>query len=211
MAASVPTAESEVTISQSTAGAEGVLSQDQVLETLRQGLLGRFDGARLLVLIPDHTRSLPMPFIFRSLVEILRDAKQLDFMVALGTHPALSMDEINRLVGISAEERQTVYRHIGLLNHSWDDPASLFTDEGSAFFKFLTRTTGALEIDGPAEKKNPRVLYIPGQHCVHRSGSLTQIGVRQLRLSYGFEEPENIHKAIKMMRDAIGYARSLSV
>jgi len=49
----------------------------------------------------------------------------LDFMVALGTHPALSPDSLNKLVGISAEERSTRYKHIGLLNHAWDDPAML--------------------------------------------------------------------------------------
>ena len=29
------------------------------------------------------------------------------------------------LVGLSAEERSTAYRHIGLLNHAWDNPAAL--------------------------------------------------------------------------------------
>jgi len=85
----------------------------------------------------------------------------------------------------------------------------IHTDEDSTFFKFLTRTTGIVEIDGPTEDKNPRVLYIPGQYCVHSRGSLTEIGKRQLRLSYGFEELNNIHRALQMMQDAIGYARSL--
>jgi 2-aminoadipate transaminase len=83
------------------------------------------------------------------------------------------------------------------------------TDEGSGFFKFLTRSTGRADIDGPAKEKRPRVLYIPGQHCVHKRGSLTEIGKRQFRLSYGFEELDNIHKALQMMREAIVYARSL--
>jgi len=85
----------------------------------------------------------------------------------------------------------------------------IHTDEDSAFFKFLTRTTGKLEIDGPTENKYPRVLYIPGQYCVHSRGNLTEIGKRQLRLSYAFEELNNIRKALQMMQDAIGYARSL--
>jgi 2-aminoadipate transaminase len=83
------------------------------------------------------------------------------------------------------------------------------TDEGSGFFKFLTRSTGRADIDGPAKEKRPRVLYIPGQHCVHKRGSLTEIGKRQFRLSYGFEELDNIHKALQMMREAVAYARSL--
>ena len=105
----------------------GLLSPETILETLQKGLDGRFARQKLLVLIPDHTRSLPLPMLFRLLVEILHDAKQLDFMVALGTHPPLSEENLNKLVGITAEERTTTYKHIGLLNHAWDAPSTLAT------------------------------------------------------------------------------------
>jgi len=101
-----------------------LLSDDEILNTL--GVLeGQFNNQRLLVLIPDHTRSLPLPFLFRLLVNILHDAKQLDFMVALGTHPSLSEESLNRLIGITAEERNTTFKHIGLLNHAWNIPSTL--------------------------------------------------------------------------------------
>lgn len=101
-----------------------LLTEDEIRNTL--GLLeGQFGNQRVLVLIPDHTRSLPLPFLFRSLVDVLRDAKQLDFMVALGTHPPLSEESINQLVGITAEERNAQYATIGLLNHEWDTPSAL--------------------------------------------------------------------------------------
>ncbi|PKN91260.1 MAG: hypothetical protein CVU44_20310 [Chloroflexi bacterium HGW-Chloroflexi-6] len=105
----------------------GLLSSDTIRETLEKGLAGKFSRQKLLVLIPDHTRSLPLPFLFRALVEILHDARQLDFMVALGTHPALTEVSLNQLVGITADERKTQYAHIGLLNHAWDDPDVLTT------------------------------------------------------------------------------------
>ena len=104
---------------------DGLLSQDTIQKTLETGLARKFVGGKLLVLIPDHTRSLPLPFLFRSLVHILRDVKQLDFMVALGTHPPLSEESINRLVGITAEERSTTFKQIGLLNHEWNAPSAL--------------------------------------------------------------------------------------
>jgi len=100
------------------------LSDDEIRNTLSV-LSDQFNGQRVLVLIPDHTRSLPLPFLFRALVDILHGAKQLDFMVALGTHPPLDEESINKLVGITAEERTTIFKHVGLLNHAWDTPSAL--------------------------------------------------------------------------------------
>ena len=80
---------------------EGVLDHNTIYETLSKGLSGKFTNQHVLVLIPDHTRSLPLPELFRMTVEILRDTRQLDFMVALGTHPPLSEASLIRLVGIT--------------------------------------------------------------------------------------------------------------
>ena len=102
-----------------------LLSDEQVLQTLHNALDGKFRNQRLLVLIPDHTRSLPLPFLFRALMDVLHDAKQLDFMVALGTHPPLSEESICKLVGIAAEERTMTFKHVGLFNHTWDSPSTL--------------------------------------------------------------------------------------
>lgn len=101
------------------------LSPDRIQETLAAGLAGRLTNASVLVLIPDHTRTVPLPMLFRMLVAILHDTRQLDFMVALGTHPPLSEAGLCALVGISPAERAGEYRHIGLLNHAWDDPNAL--------------------------------------------------------------------------------------
>ena len=46
-------------------------------------------------------------------------------MVALGTHPPLSEEHLYQLVGITAEERKTTFKRIGLFNHVWDDPGML--------------------------------------------------------------------------------------
>jgi nickel-dependent lactate racemase len=102
-----------------------LLTEAQIETAIHDGLGDKFRDAKVLVLIPDHTRTLPMPLLFRLLVAALRGAKQLDFMVALGTHPALDEAALNRLVGLSADERSTTYQHVGLLNHQWDDPRAL--------------------------------------------------------------------------------------
>lgn len=112
-------------ISQTIAEDNKLLDEDSIRETLHQGLAGQFTGMRVLVLIPDHTRTLPLPLLFREVVNILHNTKQLDFMVALGTHPPLNEDALCQLVGISHEERNTNYKHIGLLNHDWENPETL--------------------------------------------------------------------------------------
>ncbi|HEY5270965.1 MAG TPA: lactate racemase domain-containing protein [Anaerolineales bacterium] len=105
----------------------GLLSPETIRGILEKGLAGKFTGQKVLGLIPDHTRSLPLPFLFRTINELLHDTKRLDFMVALGTHPPLSEENLNKLVGITAEERTTTFKHVGLLNHTWDNPSALAT------------------------------------------------------------------------------------
>ena len=103
------------------------LEPEVIRATLMQGLGQRFAGARLLVLIPDHTRTLPLPLLFPLMVEALEGARQVDFMVALGTHPPLSDEAINRLLGLTPEDRAGRYRHIRFFNHAWQDPDALAT------------------------------------------------------------------------------------
>ncbi|MFN2134637.1 MAG: lactate racemase domain-containing protein, partial [Candidatus Promineifilaceae bacterium] len=110
---------------QAVAPANQLLDEDTIHEMLLAALEGQHAGERVLVLIPDHTRSLPLPMLFRLLVEALDGARQLDFLVALGTHPPLSEPQLNQLVGVTADERLTRYGHIGILNHAWDSPGAL--------------------------------------------------------------------------------------
>lgn len=124
-----------------------LLNENEIRNTLTQALERHFTNQRVLVLIPDHTRSLPLPFLFRTLVEVLRDTKQLDFMVALGTHPPLSDENLNQLVGISPAKHASLaagkgferpsarpnpfpnpfYPQVQLHNHAWDNPSALIS------------------------------------------------------------------------------------
>lgn len=109
------------------ASAGTFLSNESIRQALSKSLEKKFHNQRVLVVIPDHTRTLPLPFLFRTLVEVLRDTRQLDFMVALGTHPPLSEERLCNLAGISSEERESDFGQIGLLNHAWDTPSALTT------------------------------------------------------------------------------------
>jgi len=82
----------------------------------------------------------------------------------------------------------------------------LETHPASDFFRYLTRTTGDARIDSCGDGLQPRVIYVPGEYCVHHSGDLAALGKRQLRLSYGFEEVPQIVRALTIMRQAADYA-----
>src|SRR3990172_8850334 len=84
------------------------------------------DGKKVLAIIPDHTRTAPMEVMFRVVYELLANrVKALDFIVALGTHPPMSDEAINRRVGISQDERTTKYPRARFFNHHWKDAQQL--------------------------------------------------------------------------------------
>ncbi len=107
--------------------ADTVLTPDDVRDTLARALDPEpLDGRRVLVLIPDGTRTMPMPLLFRLLYELLGTrVAQLDYLIALGTHPPMSPTAIDRLVGVPAAERSRRFPGVHIYNHQWDDPAAL--------------------------------------------------------------------------------------
>lgn len=103
---------------------ESYLSEAEAREILAAGFEHvDFEGKRVLVIVPDSTRTAPIPMMFRLLNELLKDAvAKLDFLVALGTHPLMREAALNELLGITAQERTTTYADVGIFNHQWDDP-----------------------------------------------------------------------------------------
>ncbi len=86
------------------------------------------EGKRVLVIIPDGTRTAPIPLMFHLLYErIGRRAKRLDYLIALGTHPPMPEEAVDRLVGVSARERAEDYPNVQIFNHRWDLPETLET------------------------------------------------------------------------------------
>ncbi len=100
------------------------LTEDDVGEVLAKAFAGvPVSGRRVLVLIPDDTRHAPIPMLYRLLNEIVgKQAKRLDFLIALGTHPPMPPAAVDRLVGIPESERG---RNVSVVSHCWDQPDSL--------------------------------------------------------------------------------------
>ncbi|MFL6446838.1 MAG: lactate racemase domain-containing protein [Bryobacteraceae bacterium] len=83
---------------------------------------------RVLVIIPDGTRTMPMPLMFRTLLDVLRPrVTALDYLVALGTHPIMTDAQLGKLIGQNVVNGRVGDSHI--FNHHWEDPAT-FVDLG---------------------------------------------------------------------------------
>ena len=104
-----------------------LLTDDQITQTVHQSLaILNLTGKRLLVIVPDQTRTMPLPLFFRAITGALLDkAAAVDFIIALGTHPALREDELLHLMGLTAEEKATTYKNVRLINHDWQSPEAL--------------------------------------------------------------------------------------
>src|SRR5690349_16293101 len=98
------------------------LSSDEVRQIVTQAFdSGALDGKRVIVLIPDGTRTMPMPQMFALFEEVLHPrVKALDYLVALGTHTPMSDQQLSKLVGATVVKGKVGDSHI--FNHRWDLP-----------------------------------------------------------------------------------------
>lgn len=102
--------------------AERNLSADEMGEIVAQAAQSEhIDGKRVLVIIPDGTRTMPMPAMFNLLHESFGPrVRALDYLVALGTHRLMSDAELSQHVGRPVKNEMTGETHV--FNHHWEDP-----------------------------------------------------------------------------------------
>ncbi len=107
-------------------GADAV-SPAQIADLVARACPARdYHGRRVLLIVPDGTRTAPVDRFFRALhAQIGAAAAAFDVMIALGTHPPMSDPAICERLGISAAERGAAYRAVRFLNHDWQNPAAL--------------------------------------------------------------------------------------
>lgn len=85
-----------------------------------------YRGQRVLLIVPDGTRTAPVGLLFQALFAQLGEVTAaLDVMIALGTHQPMSGAAICGRLEISEGERAGRYRRVRFLNHEWDNPAAL--------------------------------------------------------------------------------------
>lgn len=84
------------------------------------------EGKSVLAIVPDHTRTCPLPMLTRALHQSLAGrARKLDFLIALGTHPPLEDARIHKLFGVEPGKWSSVFGESKAVNHDWKDKAAL--------------------------------------------------------------------------------------
>ena len=128
---------------------ESELNRAQVEEICRNALAGAdYEGKRVLAVIPDQTRSCPLDMLFEEVCGCLMGrAVQLDFLVALGTHPPMSIEQIYHRVGITADDHREKYPEVRFFNHAWDDPDQLVKVGTLSREEIGTLTDGRFEMN----------------------------------------------------------------
>lgn len=103
---------------------ERYLTDDELRATLTEGLGPlSWQDQRVLVIVPDATRTAPIGRCFRQLYDrIGPSVRALDVLIALGTHPPMSEAARDRLLGFAPGERQSAFAKVRIHNHEWQDP-----------------------------------------------------------------------------------------
>jgi len=103
---------------------DGYLTRDEIDRIARDGCAALpVDGRRVLVIIPDGTRTMPMPLMFELLErELGPRVAALDYLVALGTHSPMNDAQLTAHVGRAVANGRAGSRRI--INHRWDDPST---------------------------------------------------------------------------------------
>ncbi|HOB33204.1 MAG TPA: lactate racemase domain-containing protein, partial [Verrucomicrobiota bacterium] len=103
------------------------LSDEQVREIVARACpADAYRGKRVLLIVPDGTRTAPVGLMFRTLHEQMGGVtRAFDVLIALGTHPPMSEAAICERLEISIEERRGQYAGVKFFNHEWNNPAAL--------------------------------------------------------------------------------------
>ncbi len=109
------------------AAAGSEVSRDQIKEAIGQVCPAQdFRGKKVLLIVPDATRTCPLGVFFKGLFDQIGAATAaLDVMIALGTHPPMTEEGICERLEISVDEHRGKYRPVRFFNHEWDNPLAL--------------------------------------------------------------------------------------
>jgi nickel-dependent lactate racemase len=107
-------------------GPDGVLSSEHVSSFIHEQLATRdLDGRSVCVIVPDATRSCPLPLLLGAIHGALHGrVSTMTVLVALGTHAAMSREALARHLGYPTGDLEGTYPGVTVLNHEWWDPTT---------------------------------------------------------------------------------------
>ena len=99
---------------------------------------------RILLIIPDNTRSGPVGDIFKMIFECVgQSAATLDCLVALGTHQPLTDEQICVRLEITEQQKKEKYAKVKFFNHRWEKPET-FSSIGKISASEIRQMTSGL-------------------------------------------------------------------
>ena len=104
-----------------------VISQEKVSELVASACPAKdYRDKKILLVVPDGTRTAPIGLMFKTLFEQIGDVtKNMDVLIALGTHQVMTEAAIRERLEISEVERREKYKKVRFFNHEWDNPDAL--------------------------------------------------------------------------------------
>jgi nickel-dependent lactate racemase len=115
------------------------------------------DGKSVCLVIPDGTRSSPLPLLLRCVHQALAGrATRITAVVALGTHVAMSDEALARHLGYAEDGLEATYPGMTVINHEWDKPET-FVTLGTISAERVSELSGGL-LAVPAEVALNRVV-----------------------------------------------------
>ena len=135
------------------------MTPDQIDTLLCTKLPPLLNGAkRVLLIVPDTTRTAPVGDLVQRLVPMIRDTgAHVDIIVALGTHLPMSRPALLKHLGFTEASHARHFADVRLMNHQWDNPEAL-TRVGVIDEARISELTGGLMAEAVDLTIN-RVIY----------------------------------------------------
>lgn len=135
------------------------LSKEDFFDVVDRGLQPILANRRkTLFIIPDATRTMPLADLIPAINRIaLRNTCSIDYMIALGTHPPLSNNEIEKMVGVKSLQRLRTEHNIQVFNHEWMNQNNLYCPGTIPADEVHHLTAGLLDTEIPVVI-NKRIL-----------------------------------------------------
>ncbi|MDR6979649.1 nickel-dependent lactate racemase [Streptomyces sp. 3330] len=107
-------------------GPDEVLSEERLRRFVGGQLAGEdLDGRSVCLVVPDGTRSCPLPLLLSGIHAALHGrVNRLTVLIALGTHAPMAEPELAAHLGYQEGRLEETYPGMTVVNHEWWEPAA---------------------------------------------------------------------------------------